>query len=76
MSLSQKSYILQSLSILSSSTPLSRPVSAAEGSGHSGGEELAGDLGQRGDHDGGLLLESVPGFGQEEGGPDNHRLRD
>lgn len=53
---------------------LSRPVGAAESSGHSSGEELAGDLGQRGDHDGGLLLESVPGFGQEEGGPDHHRL--
>lgn len=32
-----------------------RLVGAAEGSGHGGREELAGDLGQRGDHDGGLL---------------------
>lgn len=58
------------------STLLSRPVSAAEGSGHSSGEELAGDLSQCGDHDGGLILESVPGFGQEKGGPNYHRLRD
>lgn len=55
-------------------TLLSRPVSAAEGSGHSSGEELAGDLGQCGDHDGGLLFESVPGFGQEKGGTNYHRL--
>lgn len=60
--------------VLPLSTFLPRPVCAAEGSGHSSGEELAGDLGQRGDHDGGLVPESVPGFGQEEGGPDYHRL--
>lgn len=53
---------------------LFRLVSASESSGHSGREELAGDLGQCGDYDGGLLPESVPGFGQEEGGPDYHRL--
>lgn len=58
-------------SVLSSSY---RTVCAAEGSGHSSGEELACDLGQRGDHDRGLLFESFPGFGQEEGGPDYHRL--
>lgn len=56
------------------STLLSRPVSTAEGSGHSSREELAGDLGQCGDHDRGFLLKSVPGFGQEEGGPNYHRL--
>lgn len=54
--------------------PPFRLVSVAEGSRHSGREELAGDLSQCGDHDRGLLPESIPGFGQEEGGPDYHRL--
>lgn len=53
-----------------------RPVSAAEGSGHSSREELAGDLRERGDHDWGLFPESVPGSGQEEGGTDYHWLWD
>lgn len=61
--------------LLRHSPPL-RLVGAAEGSGHGGREELAGDLGQRGDHDGGLFPEGVSGSGQEEGGPDHHRLRD
>lgn len=60
---------------VSSLTPR-RLVSAAEGSGHGGREELAGDLSQCGDHDGGLLPESLSGFGQEEGGSDHHRLWD
>lgn len=51
---------------------LRRAFGAAEGSGHSGGEELAGDLGQRGEHDGGLLHESVQGPGQVEGGEYYH----
>lgn len=66
--------LLPAIRVVPFSTLLSRLVSATEGSGHSSGEELAGDLGQCGDHDGGLFLESVPGFGQEEGGPDYHRL--
>lgn len=51
-----------------------RTVSAAEGSGHSSREELAGDLGERGDHDGSLFPESLPGSGQDEGGTNYHRL--
>lgn len=51
-----------------------RTVSAAEGPRHSSREELAGDLCERGDHDGGLLLESVPGSGQKKGGTNYHRL--
>lgn len=54
--------------------PCNRTVGAAEGSGHGSREELAGDLGERGDHDGGLFPESVPGPGQEEGGTNYHRL--
>lgn len=67
--------VLTWLRLLSFQLP-PRPVGAAEGSGHGSGEELAGDLSQRGDHDGGLVPESLPGSGQEEGGPDHHRLRD
>lgn len=57
-------------------SPCNRTVGAAEGSGHSSGEELAGDLGERGDHDGGFFPESVPGSGQDEGGTNYHRLWD
>ena len=53
---------------------IDRTFRASESSGHGSGKELAGDVGQRGDHDRGVLPQGVPGPGQEEGGPDHHRL--